>query len=595
MPSLVLFPRPGVKTRLYNVFRRITTLGSAQDNNIRIEDPEILPNHCQIFFDGKKYELSSLDRNAEFHVNGKKTRRQALQDQDVIRIGHCTLQFSLYEVPTDEFSRDEIGARDSLRKLLEFTTALMEERDLQQLIDLMLDKIIELTGADRGFLFLLDAGRATRHSSRNIARETVQADDGGFSDSIVRRVVATREPLLVSDALHHEEFRSSQSVLSLKLCSVMCVPILCRGDLLGVIYLGNDNIVNLFHEESLSILQVFASQAGFLLRNAILINELVVRKEQLELKLEELKFGEIIGASQAMRDVYRRVEKVATTDIGVLIRGETGVGKELIAKELHRRSPRVDGPFVAINCGAIPENLLESELFGHEKGAYTGAHAAAPGKFQSASKGTLFLDEIGDLPFPLQAKILRALETRQVTRVGGTKPENVDIRIIAATNKNLEEAVAAGQFRQDLYYRLNVVTVLLPPLRERGDDVILIANYFLQKFIRQYDSKIRGFSHAAQTALRSYAWPGNVRELENKLRKAVVLAESEVLEADDLGLSEGDIQVLPLAEAKEQFQLDYVNRVLEINHGNKTKTARDLGVDPRTIFRYLEKDRPEDE
>ena len=595
MPSLVLFPRPGVRTRLFNIYRRITSIGSGVDNDIVLDDTDVEPDHCQLFFDGKKYMVSALDRNASVHVNGKKTRKQVLQDQDVLRLGSSTLQFSLFDIPTDEFTSQDVGIKDSLRKLLEFTTALMEQQDLQVLVDLMLDKLIELTGADKGFLFLVDDGFPSLHCVRNIDREMIPVAEQGFSDSIVRQVVATRQPLLISDALHDSEFRQSRSVVDLKLCSVMCVPVLARSDLVGILYMGNDNIVNLFEEESLDMVSVFASQAGLLIKNALLINELTARKEELELELEEIRFGEIIGACQAMRDLFKRVDKVATTDIGVLIRGETGSGKELIAKELHKRSGRAQGPFVAINCGAIPENLLESELFGHEKGSFTGAHAASAGKFQAANGGTLFLDEIGDMPFTLQAKILRALETRQITSVGGTKPEHVDIRVVAATNRNLEEAVAANEFRQDLYYRLNVVSLWLPPLRERGEDVVLIANYFLQRFIKQYEAEVQGFSKDGLGALRLYGWPGNVRELENKLRKAVVLAEGAFVGPEELGISEDEVRVLPLADAKERFQKDYVARVLEMNRGNRTQTARDLGVDPRTIFRYLEKERDDEE
>ena len=596
MPSLVLFPRPGVRTRLFNIYRRITTIGTASDNEIVLEDDDIKANHCQLFFDGKKYVISALDRGADTYVNGKKTRKQQLQDQDVVRVGRFTFQFSLYDIPTDEFTSSDIGARESVRKLQEFTTALMEERDLQVLIELMLDQLIELTGADKGFLFLVDSiGQPTLHSARNIDKEAGVLSDEGFSDSIVQHVVKSAQPVLISDALSDTQFRMSQSVVNLKLCSVMCAPMLSRTELSGVIYLGNDNVVNLFEEESLDILHVFASQAALLVRNAILINELSVRNEELEEELQEIKFGKIIGASTAMRTIFKRVERVASTDISVLIRGETGSGKELVAKEIHLRSDRASGPFVAINCGAIPDNLLESELFGHEKGAYTGAHAAAQGKFQAAHKGTLFLDEIGDLPITLQAKILRAIEQKQVVRVGGTKSEDVDIRIVAATNKNLEEAVSANEFRQDLYFRLNVVTVLLPPLRDRDDDVLLIANYFIQRFIVEYKSKAKGFSQGALAAMRSYSWPGNVRELENKIRKAVVLCDRELLEPSELVIPDEELSILPLADAKEEFQRDYVARILELNRGNKTKTARDLGVDPRTIFRYLEKERTEGE
>jgi transcriptional regulator with PAS, ATPase and Fis domain len=274
----------------------------------------------------------------------------------------------------------------------------------------------------------------------------------------------------------------------------------------------------------------------------------------------------------------------------VLVAGETGTGKELVAREIHRRSPRASGPFVAVNCGAIPESLLESELFGHVRGAFTGAVATRGGKFQAANGGTLFLDEIGDMPVSLQVKLLRALQERTVTKVGDSRPEPVDIRVLAATNKVLEDEIAAGRFREDLYYRLNVVSIVLPPLRDRGEDVIVIARFFLQKYAREFASRARTFAPAAAVALRKYAWPGNIRELENRIKKAVVLADKPLVGPEDLDLGpESLAPVLPLAQAKEEFQKRYINEVLERNDGNRTKTAKDLGVDPRTIFRHLEK------
>jgi transcriptional regulator with PAS, ATPase and Fis domain len=236
-----------------------------------------------------------------------------------------------------------------------------------------------------------------------------------------------------------------------------------------------------------------------------------------------------------MQAVYRKVEKIAPTDISVLITGETGTGKELIAREIHTRSPRAGKPFVTINCGAIPENLLESELFGHVKGAFTGAIANKQGKFQAADGGTLFLDEVGEMPLELQVKLLRAIQERVVVRVGDTRSESVDIRILTATNRDLEKEIAGGRFREDLYYRLNVVNLQLPPLRARGEDVIVIARYLLSRYTREFDAKVKGFSPNATVALRKHAWPGNIRELENRIKKAIVLAESTVIGPDDLG------------------------------------------------------------
>ncbi|HEY2031612.1 MAG TPA: sigma-54 dependent transcriptional regulator, partial [Myxococcales bacterium] len=292
----------------------------------------------------------------------------------------------------------------------------------------------------------------------------------------------------------------------------------------------------------------------------------------------------------AMRDVFRKIDKVAATDISILVTGETGTGKELIAREIHRRSPRKSGPFIAINCGAIPENLLESELFGHAKGAFTGASVARQGRFQAANGGTLFLDEIGEMALPLQVKILRALQERSITRVGENRPEAVDIRIVAASNKDLEEEMKAGRFREDLYYRVNVVHLLLPPLRERGEDAVMLAKWFLGKTVRELSSKVKGFSPQSLLAIKRYRWPGNIRQLENRIKKAVVLADKPLLSPDDLELRPEQLEpILPLAAARDEWQKRYINEVLERNNQNRTKTAKDLGVDPRTIFRHLER------
>ncbi len=251
----------------------------------------------------------------------------------------------------------------------------------------------------------------------------------------------------------------------------------------------------------------------------------------------------------------------------------------------------MNGPFVTINCGAIPESLIESELFGHVKGAFTGAIASRPGKFQAADKGTLFLDEIGELPINLQVKLLRALQERIVFRVGDSKPEKVDIRIVAATNRNLEDEIRAGNFREDLYYRLNVVNLWLPPLRDRGDDVLILAKALLTKHADELHSAVKGFSPAALASIKKAAWPGNIRQLENRIKKALVLCDEALLAPDDLDLGPGaETPIMPLEKAKEEFQRRYVLEALGRNNGNRTQTARDLGVDPRTIFRYLEKE-----
>lgn len=590
MATLILYPLNGTRGIPFPLYRRITTIGSGEETDIRIQDPTIGSLHAQVMFTSENFEISLMDRKAQIFVNGKKVKRERLEDLDIIRIGRRSLQFTLLDPPPDEEATGT--GEDDLwfRRLNEFTEAVMDESSIDKLVEKLLDKLIEVTRADRGFLFLVRDGEPFLHARRNI--DGVEGDrDGLFSDSIVRRVLESREPLLISDALHDDKFGSARSVMNYKLCSVMCIPLMTRSKLVGIIYLGNDNIVNLFTRQSLDVAGVFASQAALLIQNALLINELSIERKSLQDELEQIRFGEIIGASESMRKLYRKIERVAATDIGVLIAGDTGVGKELVARELHKRSPRAKEAFIAINCGAIPENLIESELFGHMRGAFTGAYATKKGCFQAAHQGSLFLDEIGELPLILQAKLLRALEARQVTKVGATTPEDVDIRVIAATNRNLEAEVAAGRFREDLYYRLNVVVLDIPPLRDRGGDIELIARYLLRKFARQYNLENARFGGDAVAAMQAYTWPGNVREMENRIRKGLVLCENGLVSARDLDLLEEEI--LSLNDAKEAFQRDYILSTLSRNQGNRTKTARQLGVDPRTIFRYLEKERDE--
>ena len=588
MASLILFPASGVRAKIFPLYRRITTLGSSPDTDLQIEDPSLRPEHAQILFDGEGFEVTPLDGKALIFVNGKKAKRAGLEDLDILRVGRCTLQFQLQDPPAESDDGGEMDGR-WLRKLYEFTGALMGTQDLAGLVSALLENLVAVTHADRGFLFLIQDGEPTLHASRNIDSEGALGGESLFSDSIVRKVIETRTPVLVSDALAHAEFSNARSVVNFKLCSVMCVPLVARGNLLGVLYLGNDNIVNLFTQRSLDVAQVFAAQAALVVQNALLINELTLKSHSLKEELEKIRFGKMIGSSDAMRVVYRVIERVAGTDLGVLITGETGVGKELVARELHTRSKRGRGAFIAVNCGAIPENLIESELFGHVRGAFTGAYNTKQGSFQAADGGTLFLDEVGELPMILQAKLLRALDEKKITKVGSTVPEEVDIRVVAATNRNLLDEVGAGRFREDLYYRLNVVVVDVPPLRDRGEDVELIARYLLRKYIAEYDTEGLQFSDESMAALQAHAWPGNVREMENRLRKAVVLADGARIEPADLELDE--VETLTLADAKERFQRDYILSTLRRNAGNRTRTAYQLGVDPRTIFRYLEKER----
>ncbi|HET9598996.1 MAG TPA: sigma 54-interacting transcriptional regulator, partial [Anaeromyxobacteraceae bacterium] len=521
--------------------RRITTVGRGPENDVVLSDPALPETALHVLFDGREFEAAAHG-GAEMEVNGRRRLSVRLAEGDRIRVGAFELVFTQRAAPAAEpvparVAPSRAAARvEALEALLRFSERLLAAKDLSRLLDELLDAVLEATHAEKGFLILIEDGQLEVKAARNLARETIENAVSRVSDSIVQRVATTGKAVVVADALHDGEWSSSSSVVNLKLCSVMCAPLMREGAPFGVLYLGNDSVVSLFGEDDLAALTVFTAQASLLVQNALLLQGLRRENEALKQAVAETGFGGLIGAGASMREVYRRIEKVASTDVSVLVAGETGTGKELVAREIHRRSPRSGGPFVAVNCGAIPEALLESELFGHVRGAFTGAVATRSGKFQAAEGGTLFLDEVGDLPLALQPKLLRALQERAVTRVGDHRAEPVDLRVVAASNKVLEEEIRAGRFREDLYYRLNVVTIALPPLRERGDDVVVIARFFLQKYAREFSSRTRGFAPAALQALRRYAWPGNIRELENRVKKAVVLAEKPMVGPEDLDL-----------------------------------------------------------
>lgn len=328
------------------------------------------------------------------------------------------------------------------------------------------------------------------------------------------------------------------------------------------------------------------------------VREALLRREVNRLRREvhkEYSFHQILGKSKPMRETFDLIRRVADSPTNVLITGESGTGKELVAKAIHYNSERRDAPFVPVNCAAIPEALLESELFGHVKGAFTDAKGDKRGLFEEAQKGTLLLDEISELPLMLQAKLLRALQEREIRRVGATRPVSVDVRIIAATNLNLSEEVKAKRFREDLYYRLNVIEIRLPPLRERREDIPLLVEAFLRKCAEASHKQVRGMSETALALLMDYSWPGNVRELENVIERAVTLARGEKIVPEDLPPTimgtRGERRVMDEAAARtlplEEVEREYILRILEKTGGNKYQAAQVLGIDRKTLYRKL--------
>ena len=362
-----------------------------------------------------------------------------------------------------------------------------------------------------------------------------------------------------------------------------------------IVVTGNDDRQNALKAISLGAYDFYQKPVepdilGLIVDRAYSLFELEEENRRLAEQGSVSPLDGIIGASLPMLAACRMVEKVGPSEATTLILGESGTGKELIAQALHRLSLRRDKPFVALNCAAIPENLLESELFGYEKGAFTGAVKQTPGRIETAEGGTFFLDEIGDMPMPLQAKMLRFLQERVIERVGGRTSIPVDVRILCATHQDLAESIKQARFREDLYYRISEIVIDIPPLREREGDKVLLAQNFLDRFSQKNGRSFRGFTHEARAQIEAYAWPGNVRELENKVKRAVVLAEGQQIASDDLGFVEaGELESLNLRQAREQVERQVIKRALAIHDNNVTHAAEALGVSRPSLYALVKK------
>ncbi len=475
-----------------------------------------------------------------------------------------------------------------------------------------LDAALDVTGGERGFLILAEDGDLVVPIARNLDREQIGRSHLKFSRSIAESVVASGAPVVAFDAGADDRFAGNQSVHAMRLQSVLCVPITAPAGVIGAVYIDNRFRRGGFGDRELELLAALADQAALALTRARLTDELAARSRELEeerrqvdalmqkqqseiVELEEElgrtrmlavrhDYRELVGTSAALRQALATLDRVTDSDITVLVRGESGTGKELAARALHRNGPRAAGPFAALNCGALPESLLEAELFGHEKGAFTGAAAARPGLFAAARGGTVFLDELGEMTLAMQVKLLRVLQEREVRPLGSTAVVPIDVRVVCATNRDLEAEVAAGRFREDLYYRVAVVAVEMPPLRRRLEDMPVLAEAILARVARELGREPPRLSAAALRALLHHEWPGNVRELENALTKACLMAEGREIRPRDLAL--------PPAAAPRSRRRGAVGRreilaALEAHGGNASRAAVALGIGRATLYRKL--------
>ncbi len=463
----------------------------------------------------------------------------------------------------------------------------------------LMDDAIAAAKAETGYLFLFDKNGEFHISyARSGEREDLPKDEQVYSLSILKRALEMKAPLIVGDAMAHPEFRAAKSVIAGQLRSVLALPLYFEGKAIGLIYMENKIQSQFFSPELLDILTLFSTQAAVLLYSKLQTEFVTPPKPASD--------GNFLKSKNIpMQKLYKEAQIAAQAESSVLLLGETGTGKEVTARMIHTLSTRSKGPFIAINCAAIPETLLESELFGYKRGAFTGANSDRDGLIRKAHKGILFLDEIGDIPLLMQVKLLRVLQEKKFTRLGSTQEEESDFRLICATHRPLEESIEKGFFRQDLYFRINTITLKLLPLRERPEDIIDLAASFLEQAAIENKKSIRGMDEGAQSLLLNEEWPGNIRQLQNAIQRAVALVPSE---QRNYGLTAVDFHFLQkkptqsalptLSEAKEEFIRDYVKKAILIHKGNKTKAAKALGVDPKTLYRHLHTDKddgnPED-
>ena len=599
-------------------------IGRDPSNLLAISDPSLSRRHCALTRDSEGYKIRDLDSRNGTQVNGVSIKEARLRHGDQISAGDSVFLLLLQE-DREESTTDRIEYEDSLTQataqfrpqdvlylqpdrilkelpansrlarnlnaLLKISRIVHSIRDLEELQGQILDLIFEVVPAERGAILLdgkVDEHFGSVYTRQRIAKSVLPVR---ISRTIARQVMKEGLAILGADVPASTGLAGVESLVDCQIRSLLCVPLTMFQKVTGCIYLDTCNSANRFDEDHLQFVAAIAGTSAVALENARRMQWL--EQENLRLSAEISLDHNLIGESPRMKEVYQFLARVAPTDSNVLLQGESGTGKELAARAIHRNSPRSAKSFVAINCAAIPEGLLESELFGHERGAFTGAVAQKKGRLEIANGGVVFLDEIGELAPALQVKLLRVLQEREFERVGGMRPISVDIRLIAATNQDLGEAVKAGTFRKDLFYRLNVLSLVMPPLRERREDIPILAEYFVTKFIKKLNSRIKKLSPDAIAYLVNYDWPGNVRELENAVERALVLSPSDVVQPEDLpesilekGVTSSNETAnyhIQVKELKKQLILT----ALEQTNRNYTEAAELLGVHANYLHRLI--------
>ena len=607
------------------------SIGRDKSNPICINDVSVSRRHSVISRTGDQFNIKDLGSHNGTRVNGTPVGERTLEHGDMIAMGDSLLLFLLNDEEETKGMTEqvEIGeqkwdlqsttllriedaiylypdkvlaalpptarmARD-LNALLKVSTAISSITSVEQLEKRLVELLFEIIPAERGAILL--ASNESEDFGGIFGRSRLGSDDGAVqvSRTIVNRVRQEGVAVLCNDVLESEAFKTSDSLIASRIQSLICVPMTLIDGVSGVIYFDTSDRAVRFDSNHLQLATAVASIAATAIRNAQNFERLEADNQRLnvELNIEH----NMVGESARMRNVFQFIARAAPTDSTVLIEGESGTGKELVARAIHRASRRSEKPFVAINCAALTETLLESELFGHEKGAFTGAIAQKKGKLEIADGGTVFLDEVGELAPALQAKLLRALQEREFERVGGTRPIKVNIRLIAATNKDLAAAARKGEFRPDLYYRLNVVALTMPPLRERQDDIPLLAAFFTTRYSEQCKRRVTGISAEARACLLGYDWPGNIRELENAIERAIVLGSTDtilpedlpeaLLEAAPVSAASGGASASNFCESVKESKKQAVLGALEATGGSYVEAASLLGIHVNNLHRLI--------
>jgi transcriptional regulator with GAF, ATPase, and Fis domain len=623
-PRLVAIAGP-LKDSVFALPQGDLSIGRDAANVLPVPDPSVSRRHCVVSRDSEIFRVRDLDSRNGTLVNGTPVQTDQIRHGDQIAVGDSIFVFLLHEgaealLPGQVEFEDNALVRSTIRlqpadvlylqpdkilselpatsrlarnlnALLKISRVVHSIRDLEALQAEILTLIFEVAPAERGAI-LLDATDPENFASV-YARNRIGVDPKSVrvSRTVARQVIEQGVAILGSDVTRDGNFSAVESIVVSQVRSLLCVPLMVFEKVIGCIYLDSTNPVARFDKDHLELVTAIAGISAVALENARQIEWL--REENLRLNTEINLDHNLVGESPRMKDVYQFLARVARTDSTVLIDGESGTGKELAARAIHKNSSRADKPFVAINCAALTETLLESELFGHEKGSFTGAFAQKKGKLEMAHGGVVFLDEIGELPQTMQSKLLRVIQEREFERVGGVRSISVDIRLIAATNRILADCVKAGTFRQDLFYRLNVVSITMPALRERREDIPLLARYFITKHAQRCKIKPRAMSEEARKCLMTYDWPGNVRELENAIERALVLGSSETILPEDLPESvleratPSSIGSAKYHSALQETKKRLILSALEEAKGSYTEAARVLGLHPNYLHRLI--------